>query len=280
MEKAAAAIIRIATANIIEMVRLVSIRKGYDPREFCLLAYGGAGPLYAGFIVNDLKIPVALIPPLAGLFSALGVMMAGIRHDLVTTRPYLTDEMPSSAGPSIFQDLEKQMMDLLAREDHDLSNAAMYRSVDMRYLGQVFELNIPIEGELSGNKEIRDLEGQFEKRYHESYHYVLPGSRIEIVNFRLTAAIGDTGLHVGTFVEDVTVSPGTGQFFSRKVYDDHQDKFIEVPVFRSGGLGAHEEIKGPAIIEKEDTTICILEGQRGRLDERGCLLIKANQVRQ
>ena len=94
VEKAAAAIIRIATANIIEMVRLVSIKRGYDPREFCLLAYGGAGPLYAGFIVNDLKIPVALIPPLAGLFSALGVMMAGIRHDLVTTRPYLPMKCP------------------------------------------------------------------------------------------------------------------------------------------------------------------------------------------
>jgi len=274
VEKAAAAIIRIATANMIEMVRLVSIRKGYDPREFCLLAYGGAGPLYAGLIAKELNIPVTIIPPLAGLFSALGLLVAGIRHDLVTTRPLITDEMTSGTGASIYQDLERRMMDILTKEEMDLAEAKMYRSVDMRYLGQVFEFNVPINGDLKGRKEIRRLEEQFEKSYKESYHYVLPGSRIEIVNFRLTAAIDGAGVKIGDFKQELTGPAATAQSSFRRVYDDQQDQFMELPVFRNGWPRTHEEIKGPAIIEKEDTTIHILDGQRGIYDQMGCLVIK------
>jgi N-methylhydantoinase A len=274
-EKAAAAIIRIATANMIEMVRLISVRRGYDPRDFCLVAYGGAGPLYAGLIARELNIPLIIIPPLAGLFSALGVLVAGIRHDLAITHPYLTDEMPPMAGISIFQDLETRMVDLLDKEDPASAEATMHRSVDVRYLGQVFELNVPLEGNLNGGDALRDLEGQFERKYRETYHYVLPGSRIEIVNFRLSATIEGTALDKVAFAQEPTQTAEAAQPALRKIYDDQRGRILEVPVFRDASMRSRQEIEGPAMIEKEDTTILILEGQRCELDERGCVLIRS-----
>lgn len=275
IEEAAAAIIRIATANMTEMVRLISIRKGYDPREFSLLAYGGAGPLHAGLIAEELSIPQTIIPPLAGLFSALGLLVAGIRHDMVTTRQYLIDEMPSWAGPRIFKDLERRMMDHLKKENCDLSKAVLSRSVDLRYFGQVFELTLPIRGDLGSPKEIRNLESQFKKNYRKTYHYVLQRSRIEIVNFRLTVTIDDLSVKIDSFFQDLTNKTVVGKPYVRKVFDDQKGRFIEVPIYRDGCLKADEEILGPAIIEKEDTTIRIFEGQKGLWDERGYLIIKS-----
>lgn len=279
-EEAAAAIIRIAKANLIEMVRLVSIRKGFDPRDFSLLAYGGAGPLHASFIAKDLNIGQTLVPPLAGVFSALGLLVAGVRHDLVRTRPYLTDEMPRSAGPKMFGGLEGQMMDLLKREGRDLRKVSMFRSVDLRYLGQVSELTLPIVGDLGSPEEILSLKGQFEEKYKASFHYILPGSRIEVVNFKLTATIDDTTPRTEGFFQNAPEPPGTGKSSPRKIFDDQRGEFMEVPGYRMEHLRPGDKINGPAIIDAMDTTVYILEDQRGFLDERRCLVIKSTPMLQ
>jgi N-methylhydantoinase A len=274
-EEAAAAIILIAKANLTEMVRLVSIRKGFDPRDFSLLAYGGAGPLHASFIAKDLNIGQTLVPPLAGVFSALGLLVAGVRHDLVRTRPYLTGEMPASAGPKVFKELEGQMMEFLKKEGRDLSKISISRSVDLRYLGQVFELNISILGELASSEEIRSLEIQFEEKYKAAFHYVLPGSRIEVVNFRLTATIDEMKPRTEDLFQGVSETPGAAEFSLRRVFDDQRGEFIEVPSYRMEHLKPGDEINGPAIIDAADTTVCILEDQRSLMDERRCLIIRA-----
>lgn len=275
LEKAAASVIRIAKANLIEMVRLVSIRKGFDPRDFSLLAYGGAGPLHASFIARDLAISRTLVPPLAGVFSALGLLTAGVRHDLVRTRPCLTDEMPLSAGPKAFRDLEDQMMDLLDREDRDLKKVSLSRSADLRYLGQVFELTLDVVGELDTPNQIRSLEATFEEKYKASFHYILPASRIEVVNFRLSATIEDATPQIEKFFGNVPDLPGSGESCMRKIFDDEKGEFREVPGYRMERLKPADEIDGPAIIDAMDTTVYILEGQRGFMDERRCLFIKS-----
>ena len=274
LEKGAAAIIRIAKANLIEMVRLVSIRKGFDPRDFSLLAYGGAGPLHASSIARDLNIGQTLIPPLAGVFSALGLLVAGVRHDVVKTRPFLTSEMPDSAGPDMFRDLEDQMSDLLRGEGCDLSQVSTFPSVDMRYLGQVFELTLPIEGKLKDSDEILKLERQFEAKYRAAFHYILPGSRIEIVNFRMTATIDDASPRLENLMKKVSQPPGTGRTSVRRVFHESLNRFIEVPVLSNAWPEAGSEIDGPTLIETADTTIFISMDQKGVVNERECLVIK------
>ncbi len=275
IEKSAASIIRIAKANLIEMVRLISIQKGFDPRDFSLLAYGGAGPLHANFIAKHLNIGKTIIPPLAGVFSAMGLLVAGVRHDLARTHPYLADEMPADAGPEIFNDLKEQMMTRLQREDRDLTRVKILRSVDVRYLGQVFELTIPVEIDLGRPEEIQTLERRFEEKYKATFHYTLPGSRIEIVNFRCTAVIEDETSRIDMFSHKPPESTERSQHSVRRIFDEQQGKFIEVPSYRREWLSAGEQIGGPAIIDAQDTTIFILEDQRGFVDERGCLIIKS-----
>jgi N-methylhydantoinase A len=276
VEKAAAAIITIAKSNLTEMVRLVSAQKGLDPRDFSLLAYGGAGPLHASFIARELNIRQTIIPPLAGVFSALGLMVAGVRHDLVRTRPYLTDEIPLSAGPQLFGEMNRQITELLEMEGRDLSRVSRFRSVDLRYLGQVFELNLPIEGELGSPGEIRALERQFEEQYRTSFHYILPGSRMEVVNFRLTATMEGAKPAVETLLQNPMKQRSSRKEVSlRRVFDERKQRFMDIPAFRNACLGKGDEIRGPAMIDSEDTTIHILEDQVGQIDERGCLIIGA-----
>jgi N-methylhydantoinase A len=276
VEKAAAAIVTIAKSNLTEMVRLVSAQKGLDPRDFSLLAYGGAGPLHASFIARELNIRQTIIPPLAGVFSALGLMVAGVRHDLVRTRPYLTDEMPLSAGPQLFGEMNQQITELLEMEGRDLSEVSRFRSVDLRYLGQVFELNLPIEGDLGSPGEIRALERQFEEQYRASYHYILPGSRMEIVNFRLTATMEGAKPTVQRLLQNPRGKGSSRKEVSpRRVFDEQKERFTDIPALRNVSLWEGDEIRGPAIIDSEDTTIHILEDQVGQIDERGCLIIAA-----
>jgi len=274
VEKAAAAIVTIAKSNLTEMVRLVSAQKGLDPRDFSLLAYGGAGPLHASFIARELNIPRTIIPPLAGVFSALGLMVAGVRHDLVRTCPTLTDEISPSAGPALFGEMNRQIAALLEKEGRDLSRVSRFRSVDVRYLGQVFELNLPIEGELGRFEEIRALERQFEEQYRASFHYILPGSRIEIVNFRLMATMEGARPSVQKlFQNPMRKGPTRSEERIRRVFDEPTQRFMEIPALRYAWLGKGDEIRGPAIIDSEDTTIYILKDQIGEVDERGCLII-------
>ncbi|MBW1781614.1 MAG: hydantoinase/oxoprolinase family protein [Deltaproteobacteria bacterium] len=274
LEKGAAAIIRIAKANLLEMVRLVSIRKGFDPREFSLLAYGGAGPLHASSIAKDLNVGRTLIPPLAGVFSALGLLVAGVRHDVVKTHPFLTTDMPESAGPDMFRELEDRMRGLLRREACDLSRVSTFNSVDMRYLGQVFELTIPIKGKLKARDEILELERQFEKKYRGTFHYVLPDSRIEIVNFRMTATVDDAFPRLANIINTVSHPSKTGRTVVRRVFHESLNQFIEVPVLSNGWPKAGQEIAGPTLIEAEDTTVFIPVDQKGNVNERGCLIIE------
>ncbi len=275
LEKAASAMVRIGRANLMEMVRLVSIQKGLDPRDFSLLAYGGAGPLHASTIAKDLNIRRTIVPPLAGVFSALGLLVAGVKHDLVRTRPYLTDEISPSEGPKAFADLKGQMTDLLKREGSSWSRVSMFRSVDMRYLGQVFELTVPIDGELGDPEEVRLLERKFEEKYKAAFHYSLPGSRVEIVNFRLTATIGDAVPGPDNLLKRISASTEERGEGVRRVFHGSRNEYIEVPVFRNGGVRAGGQIPGPALIDTADTTIFILEDQKGLVDERGCLVIES-----
>jgi len=166
------------------------------------------------------------------------------------------------------------MSDLLRGEGCDLSQVSTFPSVDMRYLGQVFELTLPIEGKLKDSDEILKLERQFEAKYRAAFHYILPGSRIEIVNFRMTATIDDASPRLENLMKKVSQPPGTGRTSVRRVFHESLNRFIEVPVLSNAWPEAGKEIDGPTLIETADTTIFISVDQKGVVNERECLVIK------
>ncbi|MEC7655428.1 MAG: hydantoinase/oxoprolinase family protein, partial [Pseudomonadota bacterium] len=143
VERAAAGILRLATANMAEMVRLATLRRGLDPRDFSLVAFGGAGPLHAAEIAREVGVPRVIVPPVPGLFSAIGTMMGDVRHDLVQTSLKRLDEFDATALEAGFADLAERAADLIDAEN-DVDAWRFERSVDARFEGQLFELNLPI----------------------------------------------------------------------------------------------------------------------------------------
>ena len=184
VERAAAGILRLATANMAEMVRLATLRRGLDPRDFSLVAFGGAGPLHAAEIAREVGVPRVIVPPVPGLFSAIGTMMGDVRHDLVQTSLKRLDEFDATALEAGFADLAERAADLIDAEN-DVDAWRFERSVDARFEGQLFELNLPIAaGEAPS---IAKIEMMFRATHRDTYGYDLTEHTVQLVNLRLVA---------------------------------------------------------------------------------------------
>lgn len=187
VERAAWGMLDIATANMAEMVRFATLRRGLDPRDFVLVAFGGGGPLHATQIAAEVGIPTVLIPPLPGLFSAVGTVLGKMRHDLIQTFLRPTRGLSSEVISEGFAQLLARAEDLISAEINDAAQEWTFvRSAELRYQGQLFEIEIPVAlGEApTGSR----LEGIFRTRYQETYGYELESNQVEIVNLRLVAS--------------------------------------------------------------------------------------------
>src|SRR5581483_7693450 len=142
--EAADAIIQVANANMADAMRLISIRRGYDPRDFCLVAFGGAGPLHGAALAEELSIPTVLVPPSPGITSALGCLLVDIRHDLSAMFLAHVDSVDREALEAEFAKLEAEARERLAAEGVPEAQMSLQRLVDMRYLGQWRSLTIPV----------------------------------------------------------------------------------------------------------------------------------------
>src|SRR5690348_17344210 len=141
---AAAGIVEIANAHMIGAMRLVSVQRGYDPRDFVLVAFGGAGPLHANALARELSIPAVLVPPNPGIASAVGMLMTDIRHEFVTTRRLRLDALTPATLESLFAEFAAEGEARLDRDGVPAADRRLLRSVDLRYHGQSFELSITV----------------------------------------------------------------------------------------------------------------------------------------
>lgn len=268
MERAAWGMLEIANANMAEMVRFATLRRGLDPRDFVLVAFGGAGPLHAMEIAAEVGVPKVLIPPLPGLFSAVGTVLGRLRHDLVQTFLKPTKELQWDAIRKGFAELRKRADALIAAETTDPSaNWTFVCSAELRYQGQLFEIEVPIEPEETPDGAA--LERAFRKRYDETYGYQLEKNQVEIVNLRLVAS---AAVWEGTWPETRTtevVGPGERK---RRVLSVKGVE-TEVPVVPRGLLKAGEKRHGPLIIEDFGATIRVISGQSVEVRPSGVLEI-------
>ena len=173
VEEMAAGIVAIANQHMAGALRKVSIGRGYDPREFRLVAFGGAGPLHATALARELGIPRVVIPPVPSVFSALGTLLSGVRHDYVQTALGPVE----SFRPEGFAALEGQAAKELAAEDLDPQRALFLRSADVRYAGQNYEINVPVEQ----GDDAAALRRRFEERHQALYAYTA-GETVELLS--------------------------------------------------------------------------------------------------
>jgi len=264
--RAAWGILRLATANMAEMVRLATLRRGLDPRDFSLVAFGGAGPLHAGEIAREVGIPRVVVPPVPGLFSAIGTLMGRVRHDLVQTMLRRASELRISEVTEAFAQLDARAERLIRDEDAGSADWRLDRAVDARFEGQLFELTLPLPaGEvLDGGT----LDRMFRAAYRETYGYDLPDNTVQLVNLRLVAESATASADWPKISTD-----GNGPAARRRDILDDTGLGRDVPVRPRAGVEPGTTLTGPLIIEDLGATILVLAGQTVQAAPSGVLII-------
>ena len=259
VEEMATGIVRIANQHMAGALRKVSIGRGYDPRDFRLVAFGGAGPLHATALARELAIPRVVIPPVPSVFSALGALLSDVRHDYVQTAVDAVEGFRSDA----FTGLEAQAARDLAAEGLDRSAATLLWSADLRYAGQNYEINVAVNRGDDGAA----LRQRFEDRHRALYSYTA-GETVELVNLRLTAVVTTPTIPLRPAVASTLGKP----IEQRRVFLD--DGWTEVPVLLRPTLMPGQVVTGPALIEEEGTTTLVGLGEKASLDAAGLLTVE------
>jgi N-methylhydantoinase A len=269
VEETARGILRIANASMVNLLRLVSVRRGRDPREFALVACGGGGPLHGAFLAAELRVPEMIVPNAPGHFSALGMLMSDIRHDLVRTS-LMALHGPDSAdrAGAVWEELERHMRQAFEGERVAAADVRLVRHADMRYLGQEHTVTVPIpDGPLSETRD--EVRRRFDDAHEQLYTFRLPVAA-EIVTFRLT------GYGTVRKPPQTEIAPGgdveAAHTGSRTIDFDERGQ-VDTPTYRRDGLGAGDVLEGPVAIEESATTTLVPPGMTATVDRYGNLVV-------
>lgn len=268
---AASGIVEIANANMVGAIRVVSTRRGYDPREFALVAFGGAGPLHGRYLAKEMGIKKVIVPPVPGLLSALGLLASDVRHEY-----YRTHLVPAEGNPEmekLFQEMEAEARATLRREGVALDRHVFFRSVDMRYVGQEYYLTVPCGTGGFDPGHMRSLARSFHDRHLQVYGHSAPTEPVEIVNLRLTAigSVPRPSLKRG----GVSVkSADSARWGTRKVYFAEAGGFLDTPIYRRDLLEPGMMLIGPAVVEQLDSTTVLAPKDSAVVDAYGNLVVE------
>ncbi|WP_248930723.1 hydantoinase/oxoprolinase family protein [Paenibacillus hamazuiensis] len=271
--EAASGIISVVNANMVRGIRRISVQKGYDPREFTLVSFGGGGGLHCGALARDLNIPKVLIPPAPGTFCSLGLLVTDIRSDYVRTALFEPSEKHLKDVQALFDSMQEEGAKLLEKEGIEPSKRRFILHMDIRFVGQNYELSIPVDREELTAGGLDMIVRRFHEQHEKSYGYSNKAGKIEFVNYRLTA--------LGELPKAKIEKREAGQVRTpepvskRQVYYSEVEKpgFYETAIYERTQLAPGDRIHGPAIIEQMDTTTLILPGQSAQVDEYLNLLI-------
>ena len=188
-EEAAVAVIRIANSMMGKILRIVSVERGYDPRGFTLVAFGGAGPMHVCALAEELEIAKIVIPPNPGMFSALGLLTADMFHDYIRPVVKRITAVEPNEMETVYREMEAEGRETLRVEHVPPEKMSFLRQADLRYLGQSYELTIPAPRRVNGESLAATIIA-FHRRHKEAYGYSADGEPVELVNLRLRAIGG------------------------------------------------------------------------------------------
>jgi N-methylhydantoinase A len=271
VEEAAAGILQIANAKAADVIREVTIARGRDPRDFTLVAFGGAGPLEAAYVIGELGLQQAIIPPVPGNFSAMGLLSADIIHE--TTRAYATQwkKVDISRLNTIYQEMEEQLSQLLSEEGVAHDRIHLVRSIDMRYMGQFHILNVALApGELKDSN-VHEIQEAFHQEHLRLYTYQRRGQPTEVVNLRVRGVglVPRPQLRKLRSPEAQVALKGT-----RGVYFHEAKQPLETFIYARDLLVDGAVLKGPAIIEEQTSTTLLPPGFAGTVDPYGNIILR------
>ncbi|MCY3800364.1 MAG: hydantoinase/oxoprolinase family protein [Chloroflexi bacterium] len=268
VEATAAAIVDVANENIAEAIRQMTIGRGLDPREFAIVAFGGAGPLHAAAIARSIGVEQVIVPPHPGLTSAFGTLLADLRVDKTWTNIVRSDRLDPKAIDDRLQGLVLDATEDLRREGYG-GVPTLRRSVTMRYLGQNYEEEIPIPAGPITAESARDLLESFHQHYEQIYGYRIADEIIEMVQFNVTV-IGRTD---NPRFPEIEAGPDAAPVGTRSVLFDGQ-YVADCPIYDRDDLAPDQKIEGPAIIEELDSTTFLRPGDSLTVTRDGTAIVQ------
>jgi N-methylhydantoinase A len=269
---AAHGIVEIANAAMVNALRLVSVQRGYDPRDFALVGFGGAGPVHANRLAAELEIPTIIIPPGPGVTSALGLLVTDLKHEYTTTLINRATQLDLAAVEQSYQTMIAQGHATLVREGIPQSAMRFIRQVELRYVGQSYELTVNLPDQPLDKSALATALDAFHRAHDRAYGFSAPSEPVEFVNLRLLA--------VGQIVKPqvrqwptVNGPVSQAQKATRPVYFAETEGYVACPIYDRYRLGAGQQVVGPAIVEETDATTVLLPGYQAQIGQFGHLLI-------
>jgi N-methylhydantoinase A len=266
-------ILRVANANMVNALKLISVNRGYDPRDFSLMVIGGGGAMHAAFLADELQIPEIIVPINAGVFSAFGMLMTDLRKDLLRTNVLQLKMDNLSYFESIYKEMEDEAMESYISDGFDKSEVSFEYFADMRYRGQEHYVKIDLKEKPSSKENLADLATQFHESHHKKYTFKLD-TMIEWVNFHIVAKV----------YVDKPIFPKVEKHnydISEAIHDKAMVDFgefgkEEATIYNRDKFGKGMELNGPAIVSESSTTTVIPPNFNMKIDDWGNLIIRKN----
>lgn len=269
--KAASGILAVVNSNMVRAIRLVSVERGYDAREFSLMAFGGAGPLHACEVAEELGITSIIVPPSPGTLCSLGLLMADTKFDLSRSNIMLAKPENIKEINGMFDQLIDEGERLLDKEGIPADRRSRLRFLDARYEFQNYEISVDLPDCEITEEVLADMIERFHVEHEKNYGYMNRNNNIQIVNYRISA--------VGIIDKPETVEVPAPQaqapipVETRNVYYQGTEGSFETPVYLRDGCNPGSRLSGPAIVEQMDTTIVVPPGWDGEVDGYNNLLL-------
>ena len=272
--EAAEGVLAIVNANMANAISSRTVQKGVDPRDFSLVAFGGAGPLHAVEVAARIGIPEVIVPPCPGITSAVGLLTTELRYDAVRTEFQVSDTLDLARLDADLTAVEAGIARQFQADGVERSEVGFERSGDLRYVGQGYELRVPFPAGEIGPAEAGELFRRFHEQHRAEYGHVFEDSPVEIVNVRVvgvgrTPTIGAPRAPRGESLAAARVRTGRGTF--RTAGGGLAE--VETGFYLRDRLPAGEPFAGPAVVLQRDSTTVIPPGNEARADEAGNLII-------
>ncbi|KQR77090.1 hydantoinase [Burkholderia sp. Leaf177] len=272
LQETAESIIRIAVSGMFADTSGLVSRFGIDPREFYLLAFGGAGPMMACFLARELNVRGVVVPPTPGVLSALGGLIADLKNDFIQTIYRDLDVGIAQDLKDSFNRLHERAQSWLVDDQGFKGEQTVTCSADLRYRGQSFEVETPLEVEWLLSGDTQSIVSAFHAQHEKLFGHCDSNAIVQIINLRLVIA-GATQKPVMAKIERSLLPPAPQS--TVEAYID--GKNLSMPLYRRATLLAGQQFSGPAIVAQDDCTTCILPGMTANVDDFGNLIISTLQ---
>jgi N-methylhydantoinase A len=260
----------IVNTNMELATRVVSIERGRDPRDLTFVAFGGSGPVHGCRLAQALGIPRVILPAAAGVTAAIGLLAAEVRFDVARTYVRRLDAVDPARLGRMYAEMAQQAMEVV-RESAVAGEIAVMRSADARYVGQGYELTVPVPpGELDAGALIR-VRAAFDQVYAARYGYANAREPVEVVTWKLSAAGGSARI---ALAKAQTEDGGRAMKGERRAYFPEARGYVDTPVYDRYALAAGARLMGPAIVEERESTTVLPPGATASVDEYANLIVE------